>query len=67
MSDYTYYFLNPDGSVPGFEFDQCLHDAEACERAAERLRGQPGREAVEVWRGEKLLFRMSAAAEGRRV
>ena len=62
MSDYTYYFLNPDESVPGFEFDQCKHDAEALERAAARLRGQPERKAVEVWRGEQLLLRMNAAS-----
>jgi hypothetical protein len=56
MSVYTYYFLNPDGSVPGFEFDQCRTDAEAAARAAERLRRHPERAAVEVWRGDKIVL-----------
>jgi hypothetical protein len=56
MSVYTYYFLNPDGSVPGFEFDSCRSDAEAVARAVERLRRQPGRAAVEVRRGEEVIL-----------
>ena len=62
MAVYTYYFLNADESVPGFEFDQCAHDAEAQARAVERLRRQPERQAVEVWRGEQLIFHSSVIA-----
>ena len=56
MSVYTYYFLNPDGSVPAFEFDQCLTDGEAAVRALERLRRHPGRAAVEVRRGDEIVL-----------
>ena len=60
MSVYTYYFLNLDGSVPGFEFDQCPDDAEARLRALQRLTRQPERKAVEVWRGEQIIFHSAA-------
>ena len=62
MSVYTYYFLNADGSVPAFEFDECAHDGEAKSRAVERLRGYPEREAVEVRRGQQLVFHSAASA-----
>ena len=60
MSVYTYYFLNLDGSVPMFEFDQCADDAAARARAIQRLMRQPERKAVEVWRGEQIIFQSAA-------
>jgi hypothetical protein len=56
MSLYTYYFLNGDGSIPAFEFDECSGDAEAAARALERLSLLPERKGVEVRRGQKVVF-----------
>ena len=57
MAIYTYYLLNGDGSVPGFEFDQCGDDAEARLRALQVLARRPERSGVEIWRGERLVAR----------
>ncbi len=57
MGIYTYYLLNGDGSVPGFEFDQCRDDAEAARRALEVLARRPERSGVEIWRDERLIAR----------
>jgi hypothetical protein len=62
MPVYTYYFLAPDGSVPAFEFDQCATEAEARAHALQRLLRQPERHAVEVRRGEQLIFLSTAVA-----
>ena len=62
MSVYTFYFLNADGSVPAFEFDECDHDAEASRLAVERLQRYPERQAVEVRRGQQLVFHSTTAA-----
>ncbi len=63
MSVYTFYFLNADGSVPAFEFDECAHDSEAALRAMERLRLHPERKAVEVRRGQQLVFDSTASGQ----
>ena len=57
MALYTYYLLNGDGSVPGFEFDQCRDDVEAQLRAMEVLARLPERSGVEIWRGDQLVSR----------
>ena len=46
---YTYLFLDPRNVVQGFEFDECVSDAEARLRAAAMLRARPERRAVEIW------------------
>jgi hypothetical protein len=63
MSVYTFYFLNADGSVPAFEFDECAHDGEARKRALERLRRHPERRAVEVRLGQELVFHSMTAGQ----
>lgn len=55
MATYTYYELNDDGSVPLFEFVDFETDAEARLHASSLLRASPGRKAVEVWKGERLM------------
>ena len=46
---YTFLLINPNGSIPVFEFAACP-DGEAARRAAaEILRRSPDRRAVEVW------------------
>jgi hypothetical protein len=62
MSLYTFYFLNADGSIPVFEFDECAHDAEARAKALERLTRLPERKAVEVRCGQQVVFRSHSAA-----
>ena len=57
MALYTYYLLNGDGSVPGFEFDQCGDDVEARLRALELLARRPERSGVEIWRDDRLVSR----------
>ena len=57
MAVYTYYLLNGDGSVPGFEFDQCRDDVEAQLRAMEVLARRPERSGVEIWRDDRLIAR----------
>ena len=57
---YTYYLLNGDGSVPGFEFDQCRDDVEARLRALQVLRRRPEREGVEIWRDDEFVSRHMA-------
>ena len=59
-SVYTFYYLNADGSVPGFDFDQCREDNDARLRAIQLLREQPERNAIEVWRGAELICRENA-------
>ena len=61
MAIYTYYLLNLDGSVPGFEFDQCRDDVEARLRALEMLARRPERSGVEIWRDDTLVARHMAA------
>ena len=60
MAVYTYYLLNEDGSVPGFEFDQCRDDVEAQLRALEMLARRPERRGVEIWRDDRLIGRHMA-------
>ncbi len=60
MALYTYYLLNGDGSVPGFEFDQCRDDVEARLRALEMLARRPERSGVEIWCGDQLVSRHMA-------
>ncbi len=62
MALYTYYLLNGDGSVPGFEFDQCSDDVEARLRALELLARRPERSGVEIWREDRLVSRHVAGA-----
>ena len=62
MAVYTYYLLNRDGSVPGFEFDQCGDDVEARLRALELLARRPERSGVEIWRDDRLVSRHAAEA-----
>lgn len=57
MGVYTYFFLNADGFVPVFEFEQCSREEEASERALELLSRRPERHAVEVWNEDRLICR----------
>ena len=65
MAVYTYYLLNGDGSVPGFEFDQCGDDVEARLRALELLARRPERCGVEIWRDDRLVARHLAGVSSR--
>ncbi len=55
MSLYTFYFLDRNGSVPEFQFEDCADDAAAANCAAEMLARRPERSAVEIWRGDQLI------------
>jgi hypothetical protein len=46
---YTFLLINPDGSIPVFEFAACPDGETACREAATILRRNPERRAVEVW------------------
>ena len=56
MGTYTFYLLDRDGAVRGFEFDSCEDDFAAGERALEILARHPERCAVEARRGETLVY-----------
>ena len=66
VATYTYYLLNRDGSVPGFEFDQCRDDVEARLRALEMLARRPERQGVEIWRDDQFVARHLAEAPSSR-
>jgi len=64
MGVYTYFFLNADGSVPGFDFEDFRRDDEAVERALEMLLSRPERHAVEVWSEDRLICRRPSGPGG---
>lgn len=53
---YTFLLVNPDGSIPVFEFAFCP-DGDTARREARRILGRsPERRAVEVWNDTDRLW-----------
>ena len=64
MELYTFYLLDRDGAVRAFEFDHCEDDLAAGEHALIVLARHPERCAVEVRRGDELVYPRQASPAG---
>ena len=62
MGIYTFYLLDAAGAVRGFEFEPCDDDLSAGARAAEVLARHPDRFAVEVRRGDEIVYPRSGVS-----
>ena len=59
MQVFTFFCVEPDGSVPRFDVTPCLDDDAARRRAVELFDMHRGCDLVEVWRGATHLFKVS--------
>jgi hypothetical protein len=63
MQVFTFFCVEPDGSVPRFDVTPCADDEAARRRANELIDVQRTCDLVEVWRGATHLFQVSARAQ----
>lgn len=63
MAIYTYFELNADGSAPLFNFADFDNEIEARSHARALLKSTPSRTAIEVWRDEALVARVTDAGD----
>lgn len=62
MQVFTFFCVDRDGSVPGFDVTACADDKAARARASELFDIHRGCDLVEVWRGSTHLFKVGAGA-----
>jgi hypothetical protein len=63
MQVFTFFCVEPDGSVPRFDVTPCADDQAARRRAIELFDVHRGLDLVEVWRGATEVFKVSARAQ----
>ncbi|CAN7577536.1 hypothetical protein [Caulobacter sp. BE254] len=61
MQVFTFFCVEPDGSVPRFDVTPCPDDQAARRRAEELVGVHRGCDTVEVWRGATRLFEVTSA------
>jgi hypothetical protein len=61
MQVFTFFCVEPDGSVPRFDVTACPDDQAARRRAEELVGVHRGCDTVEVWRGATRLFEVTSA------
>ena len=60
MQVFTFFCVDPDGSVPRFDVTPCADDQAARRRAIELFDVHRGLDLVEVWRGATRVFDVPA-------
>lgn len=60
MQVFTFFCVEPDGSVPRFDVTPCADDQAARRRAIELFDVHRGLDLVEVWRGATRVFDVPA-------
>jgi hypothetical protein len=62
MQVFTFFCVDPDGSVPRFDVTPCVDEAAARLRAGDLISEQRNCDLVEVWAGARRIFEVPRAA-----